>query len=295
MVLVVWVRYTFMTAVIINDIDACTPENRSGEIYRKVDDYCMRLKEMVEEFKLESIMKDDPSETLRYLVADHVMTIYSFIIGVRRLVQQPGSQNQVDAITIDAARKVVQFTIDFSIDSGPTKQAQSVCIQYVRLFKLNRPSAYDLRSFISFYPFCAVFSLYEHILSCNDPEECEPDIQLLESIGSAMAETSTVRPDLVPFARTINALNKVSASFQYERRMAKAADSAVGLTAENMPEFDMSAFASFPDLPFNFEDGTQPLGFFRALESDLTRRDWHEGWWDAGAGLNNPMMNVDRK
>jgi hypothetical protein len=155
--------------------------------------------------------------------------------------------------------------------------------------------AYKLPSFISFYPFCAVFSLYEHILSCTDPEECEPDFQLLESIGAAMSETSAVRADLSPFARTINALNKVSASFQDARRKAKNADTAVGLTADTMPEFDMSAFASFPDLPFNFDNGTQPLGFFRALESDLTGRNWHEGWWDVGTGLNDPMMDEGRK
>jgi hypothetical protein len=129
MILVVWVRYTLLTAEIINDIDACTPQNQKGEIHRKVDDYCKSLEELVEEYKLESIMKNDPSEALRYLVADHVMTIYSFIIGIRRLVQQPGSHSQVDSVTLDAARKVVQFTIDFSIESGPTKQAQSVCIQ----------------------------------------------------------------------------------------------------------------------------------------------------------------------
>jgi hypothetical protein len=129
MMLVVWVRYTLITAEIINDIDACTSQSQDGEIHRKVDDYCRHLEDMVTEFKLESIMKDDPSEALRYLVADHVMTIYSFIIGIRRLIRRPDSQNQVDTVTLGAARKVVQFTIDFSVDSGPTKQAQSVCIQ----------------------------------------------------------------------------------------------------------------------------------------------------------------------
>jgi hypothetical protein len=129
MLLVVWVRYTLMTAVIINDIDAHTPEKPDGDIHRKVDDYCTQLLTMVEEFKLESVMKDDPSETLRYLVADHVMTIYSFIIGIRRLVRKPGNQDQVDIVTVGAARKVVQFTIEFTIDSAPAKKAQSVCIQ----------------------------------------------------------------------------------------------------------------------------------------------------------------------
>lgn len=63
-------------------------------------------------------------------------------------------------------------------------------------------------------------------------------------------------------------------------------------TAANMPELDMSAFASFPDLPFNFEDNSQPLGFFRAMENDLTARNWHEGWWDVGPGLEDPMMGI---
>jgi transcription antitermination factor NusA-like protein len=129
MLLVVWVRYTLMTAVIINDIDAHTPEKPDRDIQRKIDDYCTQLLTMVEEFSLESIMKDDSSETLRYLVADHVMTIYSFIIGIRRLVRQPDSHDKVDMVTVSAARKVVQFTIEFSIDSAPAKQAQSVCIQ----------------------------------------------------------------------------------------------------------------------------------------------------------------------
>jgi hypothetical protein len=129
MLLVVWVRYTLMTAVIINDIDAHTPEKPDRDIQRKIDDYCTQLLTMVEEFSLESIMKDDSSETLRYLVADHVMTIYSFIIGIRRLVRKPGNQDQVDIVTVGAARKVVQFTIEFTIDSAPAKKAQSVCIQ----------------------------------------------------------------------------------------------------------------------------------------------------------------------
>jgi hypothetical protein len=129
MMLVVWVRYTFMTAEIINEIDASTPEKPDKDIHRKVDEYCTNLVAMVEEFKLESTMKDDASETLRYLVADHVMTIYSFIIGIRRLLRKPGSQNQVDSVAVAAARKVVQFTIDFAIDSAPAKEAQSLCIQ----------------------------------------------------------------------------------------------------------------------------------------------------------------------
>jgi hypothetical protein len=139
-----------------------------------------------------------------------------------------------------------------------------------------------------------VFSLYEHILVCANPDDCEQDIQLLENIGATMSTASDQRRDLLPFARAINALNKVSRTFQDDRRRPRTTDSPYGQTADTMPEFDMSAFASLPDLPFNFDDNTQPLGLFRALETDLTARNWHEGWWDVGTGMDDPLMDMSR-
>ncbi|OAK98916.1 hypothetical protein IQ06DRAFT_25091 [Phaeosphaeriaceae sp. SRC1lsM3a] len=276
MLAVVWLRYTVLTAEILNEIDDPANPPQQHNLTRKLDDYCNSLQELMEEWKLESIMQTDPSEALRYLIADHVMTIYSFIIGVRRLVKRSADSPRVDMVTLGAARKVVRYAIEFTIEDMPTKKAQSVCLH-----------------FISFYPFCAVFSLYEHILLCTNPEDCKEDIQLLESVGAAMTEASKTRADLAPFAKTINALNKVSRSFYDERhRPMMTSGSPASPTAANMPELDMSAFASFPDLPFNFEDNSQPLGFFRAMENDLTARNWHEGWWDVGPGLEDPMMGI---
>lgn len=150
-------------------------------------------------------------------------------------------------------------------------------------------------SFISFYPFCAVFTLYEYILACTNPDDCEQDVQLLESIGATMAEASVHRTDFRPLERTINALNKVSRTIQDERRRAAAGRSnpSAGETSNMMPDFDMSTFASFPDFPINFDDANQPLCFVRALENDFTGRNWHEGWWDAGAGLDDPMAGLN--
>lgn len=128
-------------------------------------------------------------------------------------------------------------------------------------------------------------------MACANPEDCEQDIQLLERVGATMAEASALRSDFVPFARTINALNKVSRTIQDERRKEGGhgddATGATGATAHTMPDFDMSAFASFSEFPSNFEDSNQPLGFIRALENDFTSRNWSEGWWDVGADLPN--------
>jgi hypothetical protein len=141
-----------------------------------------------------------------------------------------------------------------------------------------------------------VFSLYEYIIACASPDECEQDVQLLERIGAAMDKASTSLSDFTPLARTINALNKVTRTIQDERRRAGAgSDSVHGGTTNGMPDFDLSALASFPDFPFNFDDATQPLGFVRALENDFMGRNWHEGWWDAGAGLDDSMTGLEER
>ncbi|KFX87316.1 hypothetical protein V490_08349 [Pseudogymnoascus sp. VKM F-3557] len=270
MLLVVWVRYTMMTAEMLNEVDNNLSHERDEGIQQQVDDFCIKLEDLIAEWKMESmIIDEDVPQTLRYLIADHVMNIYAIIIGMRRLVQVVPNSSPVNAITLRAARKVAQITLDFTIGPAPADTAQSIYFY-----------------FITFYPFCAVFSLYEHILACANPEDCEQDIQLLERVGATMAEASALRSDFVPFARTINALNKVSRTIQDERRKERGhGDDATGATAHTMPDFDMSAFASFSEFPSNFEDGNQPLGFIRALENDFTSRNWNEGWWDVGADL----------
>lgn len=131
MLAVVWLRYTVLTAEILNEIDDPANPPQQHNLTRKLDDYCNSLQELMEEWKLESIMQTDPSEALRYLIADHVMTIYSFIIGVRRLVKRSADSPRVDMVTLGAARKVVRYAIEFTIEDMPTKKAQSVCLQYV--------------------------------------------------------------------------------------------------------------------------------------------------------------------
>ncbi|KFY44994.1 hypothetical protein V494_01202 [Pseudogymnoascus sp. VKM F-4513 (FW-928)] len=263
MVLVVWVRYTQLTAEMLNEFDDNVSHERHGGIHQQVDDFCIKLENLMAEWRMESIIRDnDTPQTHRYLIADHVMNIYAIIIGMKRLAKPDPSSGLVDAITLRAARKVAQITLDFTINPIPMDPSRSMFFY-----------------FITFYPFCAVFSLYEHILACVNPEDCEEDIQVLERIGAAMTDASTLRPDFVPFARTINALNKVSRTIQDERRKAVHGDDATGLPAHAMPEFDLSAFASFSEIPFNFEDSNQPLDFIRALENDFTSKNWNEGWW----------------
>jgi hypothetical protein len=165
---------------------------------------------------------------------------------------------------------------------------------------------------MTFYPFCVVFTLYAHVLACTNPEDCEGDIQALENIGAAMTDVSTQRPDFVPFANTINALNRVSRTLQDERRRGAALaetrapgysamddpnipwssyDTFQDLVATELPDFDMSAF-SLPDYPNSVEGDFQPLGFFRALETDFVARNWQPDWWDLSGGTGEGMSDA---
>ncbi|KAH8723455.1 hypothetical protein GQ44DRAFT_741061 [Phaeosphaeriaceae sp. PMI808] len=280
-VAVVWIRSTLMTAEMLNEIDNSTLPDANGEFLQKVDDFCKRLEDLMAEWKLEAALVDTSiSEALRYLLADHVMTIHAIIVGIKRLVRPAGNPYAVDAIARRAARRVTQITLDFNVaQSTPDRPiVQSVCVH-----------------FINFYPFCAVFSLYEYILGSTDPDDCEQDVCLLERIGVAMAEASISMIDFKALAATINALNKVSRTIQDERRKAKAAGPVSGDIANIIPDFNASVFASHPNFPFHFEDVPQPLGFVRALESDFVARNWHEGWWDVGDGMEDPIHDVTQR
>lgn len=158
-------------------------------------------------------------------------------------------------------------------------------------------------SFILFYPFCAVFTLYEYIIACTNPDECEEDVRQLEHIAEAMEHTSqTIRTDLKPFAKTIKALNKVSRTIQDGRRnkrpltaegqpvdMGNTQQQPDSLNPMAIPDLDPSAFDTFPDFPMTMDGDPDPLGFVRAMENDFIGRNWHENWWDMGGGMDTGM------
>jgi len=154
---------------------------------------------------------------------------------------------------------------------------------------------------MTFFPFCAIFTLYEHTIACLEPEECDGDIQALENLGLAMAHISSQYPDFAPFVKTINALNRVSRILQDERSLAKTTnvagrvesstaesanlpwaglDAFQNLVASELPDFDPSAFSSIPDFSPDFQGDLYPCGFVRALENDLVGRNWQADWWD---------------
>ncbi|CAO2650629.1 Nn.00g019210.m01.CDS01 [Neocucurbitaria sp. VM-36] len=299
-VTVVWVRYTLMTAEMINFIDNNSSHDRNEIVAQRVDEFCLQLEALMVEFNLEPLMHaNDTTNSFRCLLADHIMNIYAIIIGIKRLVKRTVQGRHVDAVAVRAARKVVSIILGFNSHTDLPGETKSI---------------FD--HFITFYPFCAVFSLYEYVLACTNPDDCEDDIRSLENIGTAMAQACAVRQDFLPFAKTVNALNKVSRSLQDERRkdqsidgineMSEATqlpphgvhlptatfDNFQDLVASELPQFDATSFPSLPDFPMTLDGDFHPLGFVRALENDFQNRNWHDNWWDLSGGAGEGMTGT---
>ncbi|KAF3043150.1 hypothetical protein E8E12_004905 [Didymella heteroderae] len=217
------------------------------------------------------------------------MNIYAVIVGLKRLANRVYKVTAIDEMTVRAARKVVGTLLEFEQEGGLADRSNPDPVRY-------------FCHFILFYPFCAVFTLYEYIIACTNPDECEEDVRQLEQIAEAMEHTSqTIRPDLEPFTKTIKALNKVSRTIQDSRRkrplsadghpanMSSRQTQPDNLNTLSIPDLDPSAFDTFPDFPMTMDGDPDPLGFVRAMESDFIGRNWHENWWDTSGGLDTGM------
>lgn len=126
-VVVFWIRYTSMTADMINKIDEHISEDRA-DIEHQVDVFCHDLEALIADFNVESIITSKKhSQNTRFLVADHIMNVYAIVIGTKRRVRRPGAAQPVDEVTLRSARKVVDITMHFNAETSPKDSVQSVC------------------------------------------------------------------------------------------------------------------------------------------------------------------------
>jgi hypothetical protein len=193
---VISIKYTVLSAQVFNLLDSKPAEERDEEVHRKIDEYCEQLEELITEWDLEPLTKS--SEQPVY--ADYLMNMYASIIAAKRLVRSSTSSRAIDSITLRAARKVIETLLRYTASALMPKEDGIVFIH-----------------FISFYPFCAVFTLYEHILASSSPLDCESDLESLESMETLLEQACTVHADLAPFSNIIKALNKVSRAMQDSR------------------------------------------------------------------------------
>jgi hypothetical protein len=70
---------------------------------------------------------------LSWLYADHIMNIYTSIVGIRRLARSSSEPQTVDAVTLNAARHVMRIILKFDWAAADPDQSYFIFFQYVTL------------------------------------------------------------------------------------------------------------------------------------------------------------------
>ncbi|KAL4922104.1 hypothetical protein BDW62DRAFT_207873 [Aspergillus aurantiobrunneus] len=186
---IVWSRALYIIADFFNACETLPRDDLSS----KVDHYCNQLAELLEDWDLLTMVKFPKAGLIRsWLYLESVVALYGTIIYMRRRVSS--SDQSAHPQAVQAARLITSIIHEWStkhVSRYTEHQAFSTCL-------------------ITFYPFCAFFTLYYHILGSTNASECEDDIRILEKLVQLMTETSRSRPDFVPIANAMGVLNDVS-------------------------------------------------------------------------------------
>ncbi|KAL4938459.1 hypothetical protein BDV06DRAFT_56477 [Aspergillus oleicola] len=186
---IVWSRVLY----IMESFFKATETLSRQELNSKVDHCCTQLAELADDWDLLSLGRM-PGVGLEksWLYAESVIAFHSFIIFMRRKASDTDQIPHPQAV--QAARVVISTIYEWSERHvSPTKEHQGYNSHLV-----------------TFYPFCAFFTLYYHIMSSDDPSECEEDMCTLEKVVKIMAEIASIRSSFVPIANAMRALNDVS-------------------------------------------------------------------------------------
>jgi hypothetical protein len=311
---IVWSRAMHILADFFNDQENL-PE---AALSNKVDVYCNQLTELLDDWDLLSKAREPKIDTVQSsLFAESAIAFHSFIVYMRRKTSATVMSTHPQAVR--AARAIISIIHEWS--GRNMGSAVGHQCSYIHL--------------ITFYPFCAFFTLYYHILSSTDPSEREEDICSLEKVVTLMTQAASVRPDFVPIASAMSALNDVSRAVHSGRdpfgdltfvgcavppRPLMESNASPSHTATQLPGSSITAAAPFDSLqnlsvelplqtadelndtfgvPFQLESQiafdwdpassarpstartvSQPVDIVRAIEGELTWRDWHESWWN---------------
>jgi len=108
-----------MTAEMINLLDQhAHAKDGPQSLYEEVDRYCHKMEELLVEWNIEDPTRSETPDAVRWLVEDHIMNIYSMIIGVRRFVKPQSQKYAVDVIILRAARKIVSHIIYYAKEAA---------------------------------------------------------------------------------------------------------------------------------------------------------------------------------
>ncbi|KAI9375565.1 hypothetical protein BJX61DRAFT_118412 [Aspergillus egyptiacus] len=188
----VWTRVTVILFEYFDSIgaDETVQSDREKDTIGRC---CAQIENLLADWDLLSVVKSMASDDLiAWLHAETVIALNSFIVYMRRKGSM--TTNNVHPQAVEASRVIISIIIEFSNLKISFSGAH-------RVFNLL---------FITFYPFCAFFTLYQTITTAPSIEECESDILSLEAVVREMARLTSIRSDFVPITNVMDALNRVS-------------------------------------------------------------------------------------
>ncbi|KAL2840522.1 hypothetical protein BJY01DRAFT_236726 [Aspergillus pseudoustus] len=191
---IVWARVLYILSEFFEITETLTGEVPS-EVQEKIDISCKHVEELIDDWDLLSIARSPKTRPMEaWIYADSAIAFYSFIIFMRRRLYS--SDQVTDPQAIKASRAVIQVILEWA------NKDISLSHQGLQGFHTH---------LVTFYPFCAFFTLYYHILSTSNPSSgYQEDICLLEAAVNTMKKRATVRTDFVPLVDAMSALNDIS-------------------------------------------------------------------------------------
>ncbi|KAL2859175.1 hypothetical protein BJX68DRAFT_252221 [Aspergillus pseudodeflectus] len=254
-IMIVWARAMFILSEFFDTTKGLASE-MTDEVENKIDLFCKQIEELLDEWELLSMArspKTGPMES--WIFADSVIAFYSFIIFMRR---RACSNDQIaHPQAIKAARTVIQVILEWS-DKPLTGAHEGLQGFHTHL--------------VTFYPFCAFFTLYYHILSATDPSEYEEDIASLEAAVSEMKKRASIRPDFVPLVDAMGALNDISRAVHSTRDPLLGVNLTISHSTgqyerPNLPEQGLQPATN--EVDFSAAHSFAPFGPLQNLSSDF--------------------------
>ncbi|ETN39196.1 uncharacterized protein HMPREF1541_05419 [Cyphellophora europaea CBS 101466] len=295
----IWQRVLFVAKEFFEHYDRVSiidGGTKSHQFQKKVDSLCDEIEEMIDDWQLTLLMESYAKKPMdSWLCADTIVGTLNILLEMDKL-RQSGAEPMVSERSKRAARLILDTTINFDEMLRNSSKPHGALYMYC----------------IAFYPFRAFFSLYYHILKCDDPADCEQDVLRLDKIGTVMVRAAQSRFEWIPIAKAIVSLNQVTKFMQQRQDMssttpwedawpersnsghllsieqAHMADSVSrGLPlvlqqpefAQWLPDHEGMHFSTAADFQHAAaQPDFRPIEYMQAIEEQFAERGWNYGW-----------------
>ncbi|RAH80430.1 hypothetical protein BO86DRAFT_400980 [Aspergillus japonicus CBS 114.51] len=309
----VWSRTLFIMANFFNQVESSTASDHLGST---ADTCCMELEELVSDWDLLSLARSPNLGRVKsWLFLETVIALHLFIIFINRKVSS--AEQIVHPQAVRSARLIISIILEKSESPispwGKQDDFQTHFLTfypfgafftlYYHILSSTQPDEYenDLRTLervVNMMAAAAVIRpdfapIADAVSALNDVcrafhsgqkkpaftisyADMPPDNPLLLLPNEQEAGSSTAA-DLPP----LEALQNLASIMPLQTE--EALDDAFGIPFQLQPQVAPSTQSGLVTETETVQTMAQPLDFVRAVENELTWRNWHESWWNSQA------------